>query len=339
MALKRVKCAPVVAELSAELAVNSNPPQVYEAPGGLFPLRARAFEMDTYRLMAGWPVAVPKYDIFARSMVSGAGETLVTRENPVNIKTGALARWVANSEFVSTSTLRWNPVQDNSTGMFWQSSSNYMPVLISEYTYRLGTEVFIHEALNFDSDAKKHMWANFDASLGGSNGYTVIMVMNPNSVYGNDETVPYNGLWCPGDPSPGTATFVETLGDHWVSVRFNGRSLYYGDEGREHTRSISIAKALEDNIPMYLAMVFDRPDVVFYVGEGPSSERIRRVPASTSDPVPLSGRITLGRSPGDVLHTADMALFDLGVYGERLNPAQIAKEFALLSQAYGGVEK
>ncbi len=335
----RLRPTPVEITLAAEMRLNEDAPQVYEAPGGLYPLRSRAFELEEYRLMAGWPVPQPRYDIHANPMVSGAGSTFTDRVTPNNIKTGALTRWIPDPVYYDTAALRWRPVQDQTTGIFWQSSVNPMPTLITDYTYRLGTEVFVRQALNFDSDASKHLWADLTATLGGSAGYTVIMVMSPNSVYGNDETVPFNGLWCPGYPSPGTQTFTEPPFEHYVSMTMEGTYLYYEDENTPRTRTLSMANGLNSNAPMYLAMVFTRPQFSIYVGEGPSSIRVKSIPAGTVSPVPLDGHVTLGRTPGDILHTADMALLDLGVYGEELSPTRIQTEFSLLAQSYGGTVK
>ncbi len=335
----RFRPTPVEITLTANLSVNVDAPQVFEAPGGLYPLRSKAFELEEYRLQYGWPVPVPPWDIYARTMVSAMGQRFTIREDPSSIRTEALIRWVPTPDHFQPTQLLWKPVQDGTTGTFWRFSNAAMPTLITDYTYRLGAEVFIQTALNFDSDARKHMWTDFGPSLGGAAGYTVIMVMSPNSVYGNDPTVPYNGLWCPGYPSPGTETFSEPDPEHYAMVTMEGNYLYYQDENKERTRALSIANGLNDNAPMYLAMVITRPEVTFYVGEGPSSIRVKNLPTGTSNAVPLDGHVTLGRTPGDILHTADMALLDIGVYGEELSATRVQTEFSTLAQAYGGVTK
>ena len=73
-----------------------------------------------------------------------------------------------------------------------------MPELIYDYEYRVVNERFIVSALNFDSDTQNHMWTDLASAFGGPLGYTVIMVFSPNSAYGNNVEVPYNGLWCHG---------------------------------------------------------------------------------------------------------------------------------------------
>jgi len=321
--------------VSAQLRISAEFPQVYEAPGGLYPMRAKTFELAEYRMKAGWPVPIPGHDIFSRTMVSGDGAQFSHRDNPATIRTGATTRWIA--EGFNYDTLAWNALQDNTQGVQWYSSAEYAPVLVTDYTYRLGGEVFVASALNFDSDNQNHMWTDLSTSYGGASGYTVIMVVSPNSVYGNDPTVAYNGLWCPGMPSPGTPTFSETPPDHFASVTMQGYYLYYEDELKERTRTVSIANGLSVNAPVYIALVISRPDITFYSGMGPSSITVKHIPAGGTDPVPLDGHITLGRTPGDVLHTADMALFDLGLYGRPLSATEVQTEFSLLSQSYGGV--
>jgi len=333
---KRIKPAGVEVTLESKVQVISSPEEAATAPGGLYPLITRAFEMDEYRLMAGWPVSVPPYDIRANTMISATGEVLGDRDDPTSVVTDALVRWVADDQFYNPTTLTWTALQDTIGHNQWTTSTDYAPVLIEDYQYRIGNEVLYRSALNFDSDARKHMWIDFSATIGGSSGYTVIMVVSPNSVYGNNEDVLYNGLWCPGRPSPGTDTFTETIDPNWMSVTMQGHYLYLETESKGRTRGISINPALSSNTPMYLAMVFDRPTTTFYVGEGPSSIRVKTMPTGTTEALPLDGGITLGRTPGDVLHTADMALFDLGIYADRLSAPEIEAEFAVLSQAYGG---
>lgn len=323
--------------VSAQLRCNAHFPQVYEAPGGLFPMRAKTFELSEYRMKAGWPVPIPGHDIFARTLVSGEGEKFSNRDNPATIRTKATTRWIA--EGFNYDTLAWNPIQDETQGLQWYSSASYAPVLLTDYAYRLGGEVFIHSALNFDSDNQNHLWTDLSATYGGASGYTVLMVMSPNSTYGNDPTVPYNGLWCPGHPSPGTETFTEPAPTYFSAVTMQGYYLYYEDELKERTRTVSIANGLGANAPVYIALVMGRPDIAFYCGNGPSSITVKHIPAGGTTPVPLDGHITLGRTPGDVLHTADMALFDLGLYGRPLSATEIQTEFALLSQCYGGVAR
>lgn len=324
--------------ISADAQMMAEPPLAATAPGGLYPLQTRSFEMDEYRIMAGWPVEVPKYDIQCRTMISASGETFSNRDDPTSVETSALIRWVADATLYDETALLWRPLVDN-TGVrsFWQTSVEYAPVLIHDYEYRVKDERFIVTALNFDSDTKNHMWADFAATIGGSTGYTVLMVMSPNSAYGNNVDVPYNGLWCPGGPTPEGNTFAEDPGPAWNAVTMQGSYLYYATESREPTRAISITPQLNSNAPMYLAMVFGYPESTFYVGEGPESIRVQTIPTGT-DLNGVANGVVLGRSNGDVLHTADMALLDLSVYADRLTADEVQNEFAALSRAYGGAE-
>jgi hypothetical protein len=322
--------------LEAQARLSENPPQATVAPGGLYPLHAAAYEVDEYRIMAGWPVPVPPYEIRANTMISAIGEVFAQRSDPTSVVTDATVRWVADADYYSVTDLKWRPLSVGPLNMDWGTSGNYAPVLIPEYEYRVKNERFYRTALNFDSDTRKHMWLDMSGVMGGLSGYTVIMVMSPNSQYGNNLSVPYNGLWCPGRPSPGTDTFTEDTGDSWMGITMQGQYLYLETESKERTRGISINPALNDNAPMYLAMVFQRPDVVFYVGEGPSSVRVKTLPSGEAAATSLNGEIVLGRTTGDVLHTADMALFDLGIYTKLLTATEVAAEFSKLSQAYGG---
>jgi hypothetical protein len=269
-------------------------------------------------------------------MITGLGEVFGDRDEPSAITTGALLRWVADADKYNDTTLRWEPVQNGTgTQVYWETSEDYAPVLLSNYTYRVNDERFYRTALNFDSDSRNHMWADFTTSIGGSSGFTVVMVFSPNSTFGNNLAVPFNGLWCPGGPTPEGDTFAEPPGDSWMSVTAQGYNIYLQTEDHARTSAISIQPGLNINAPMMMALVFGRPETLIYVGPGPSSIRSKSMPTGATAK-PLADSYVLGRSTGDVLHTADMALFDLGIYANRLTAAQVASEFALLSQAYGG---
>ena len=323
MAVKAVKPTPVELTFELQNQMHTQPPQAQEAPGGLYPMMSRHFIMDEYRVMSGWPVAIPAFDIHSRSMVSCSGMALSDREPPTNVQTNALVRWVADAAYYDTTTLKWNPLQ---TGLntSWIMNSGFMPDLITEYEYRSDNEKFYLPALNFDSDAGEFLLADFDTTLGGASGYTVLMVMSPNSVYGNNDAVPYNGLWTHAGSSP-----------YWIDITMQGRYLWMETESKARTRGISMNPSLQGNRPMYLAIVFDRPDVTFYVAEGPGSIRVKTLPTGLTDPVPLDGSVILGAAP-DLTHTADMALMDLGIYADRLTTAEVTAEISKLAQAYGG---
>jgi hypothetical protein len=333
MAVVNMQLERVEVTITSTVKVEHLPTDATSIPGGLFPMVARAFEMDEYRVMSGWPVAIPRYEIRAETMVSANGEYFTDRDDPTAITTGAVLRWVADAALFDELAMEWRTIQ-NSTGqtVTWNTAVQYAPILIDDYTYRVKNEVFKVQALNFDSDNQNHMWCDLSTTIGGSSGYTL---MSPNSTFGNDNTVPYNGLWSPGEPTPLTDTFEEETGEHWFSVSVQSNSLYLETEVNPRTRGISIYPELNSNAPMMVAMVFDRPEMLFYVGPGPSAIRVKSLPAGSLQ-VPLSNRVVLGRSTGDRLHTADMALLDLGIYPNTLNAPEVADEFALLSQAYGG---
>lgn len=305
-----------------------------ELPRGLYPLKSSAWEIDEYRIKAGWPISVPSCDIRSLTLASAVGSIVGSRDTPTALLTNAEVRWVADDDLWNPTTLRWVPLQGSEP--VWETSVAYAPSLITNYEYRIDDERFMEmSALNFDSDTRNHMWANFSYTFGGSSGYTVIMVMSPNSAYGNDLDVPYNGLWCPGGTTPAGDTFAEPLEDHWTSVTMQGQYLYLETEQVARTRGISIHQQLSSSAPTYIAMVITRPQTILYAGTGPNNIQSKTM-LTGSEPVPLNGKVALGRSNGDVLHTADMALFDLGLYANVLTAAEVQREFAILSRAYGG---
>ena len=75
------------------------PPQIREVPGGLYPLHSAAFEMDEYRLMAGWPVPVPAYDIRTDTMMTADGTVLADREHAHLGGHRGHLRWVADDSY------------------------------------------------------------------------------------------------------------------------------------------------------------------------------------------------------------------------------------------------
>lgn len=336
MAIKRAVPGTALVKMAAGAKVNEVPQEAQEAPGGLYPMVARAFEVSEYRLHSGWPVPVPTYDIRGTAMITATGEAFSSRDEPSAIQTGALVRWVAEEGTYDETSLRWTPIQNRTgTQLHWHTSVAYAPVLISDYEYRVNDERFYRSALNFDSDSRNHMWGSFATTIGGSSGFTVIMVLSPNSTFGNNLAVPFNGLWAPGGATPVGTTFAEDPGDSWMSVTTQGYYLYLETDETPRTLAISIQPGQTSTAPMMVAMVFGRPETVFYVGPGPSSIRSMKV-TTGSTPKALNNSFVLGRSTGDVLHTADMALFDVGIYANRLTAAEVTSEFALLSQAYGG---
>jgi hypothetical protein len=334
MAVKYIRTGKSSFQSSASLTAHAKPAGRKKLPEGLSPIRLSAFQMDEYRLRSGWPTAVPDYDIRARTLASAEGEVITDRETPFSITTGALTRWVADEEYYDTTSLTWTPLQ-SSVPLVWESSTEYAPTFLPQYEYGVNEERFYQNGLNFDSDSREHMWCNMNAALAGAAGYTVIMVANLNSVYGNNLDLPYNGIWCPGRATPLADTFSEPISDAWVAVHLQGGYIYVDSDEAPRTRSLPVSDLLASEAPVYLAMVIGKPTTVIYAGTGPST--ISRNQVRTGDRTePLTGDVVLGRTRGDVLHTADMTVMDLGIYADRLTREEVAAEFALLSSVYGG---
>lgn len=321
--------APGIANIRLDLTmkVNEIVQQATTVPGGLYPMVAKAFEIDEYRLLYGWPVPVPRYDIHSNMMVSANGEVITTRDEPASISTNALLRWCSDPDTIDMTSLRWSPVQ-NRTGqpVYLTAPVFNFPTLVEAYEYRVGSERFYRPALNFDSDNNSYMSLDVTSTIGGASGFSMIFVLSPNSVFGNNLTVPYNGLWHPA-PS-------EDLEPNFFSLTMQGRYLWLATESMERTRTISIAPGLDVSAPLMIGVVFDRPETTIYVGNGPSSIRVFSMPTG-AEPKQLVSEWLLG-STGETGRSADMALFDMAIYAERLSSTQMADEFSLLSATYGG---
>jgi len=303
-----------------------------DPPGGLYPIRMSAWATDDFRIANGWPVSIPDYDIKARTLVSAEGEVLAYREQARDVVTSADLRWIADDEYYNLTDLQWYPHQAE-TPINWSTSAEYAPTYLSDYEYELRSEVFVQEALNFDSDSTEHMWTDLTQALGGVAGYTVIFSVSPSSAYGNNLETPYAGLWCPGQPT--VEPMSEAPEGGWVSLTLQGNTLYLQTDQTRRKPAMPISDLLSTAAPVMIAMVIDRPYISLYAGRGPSGVTKVRVD-SGSDVVPMDGRVVLGRSNGDLLHTADMTLMEINLYSEILTGEEVRDEFSLLSSIYGG---
>lgn len=299
------------------------PPEVLDVPGGLYPLMSAAFEVDEYRIKDGWPVPVPDLDIRIDCLVSAEGAVLGNRDEPTALVTGADMRWVADTNFFDQITGQWTPIQSNVSP--WKSTPATMPSLITDYEYRFGDERFVGmTALNFDSDTADCMTNDLSLSMGGTMGYTLIMVMSPNSIYGNDPTVYENALWGP-----------QTTDGNWVMFTVRGQEVWMTTEEEQPQMGVAIGNALASTAPCYVAMVVNRPTTTLYAAVGPAQILSKSLAAGAA-PEPLSTRFWLGNAPFPQTATVDMALLDLGIYGNPLTAAEVATEFSELSKVYGG---
>lgn len=322
----------VQASLTMNAQATVTPPFLSEIPGSLHPLRLAIYDVPEYRMRNGFPTDKPPLDIHADSLFSVTGEVMADRLAPTQINTGAETRWVVDEELFSEDMLSWTPWQDQ-IPVVLRSSVEYMPTL-TPYEYRIGKEVFLGEAINFDADSRQHMWLDTQGIMPLS-GYTVIMVVSLNSAYGNTNEIPYSGIWCHGNPTPAGDSFAEP-GDAWFDLDMMGNYLYLSTEQRDRRQTVSVSERLTSTAPMYIALAAGHPVATVYVATGPGLVRSLTVPTGALLPDALHPGVVLGRSNGDVLHTADMALFDLGIYGRVLSESEVLAEIALLSQVYGG---
>ena len=332
MAVKNLRTGKTQVTAKGRGSVHKKPRAQLEAPGGLYPIRMSAWATDDFRISNGWPVSIPDYDIKARTLVSCEGEVLAYREQARAVTTGAMLRWIADDEYYNLTELIWHPYQAEYP-VSWETSAEYAPTYLSDYEYELRSEVFVQEALNFDADSNEHMWANLSQALGGAAGYTVIFSVSPSSAYGSNLETPYAGLWCPGQPT--VDPMFEDPEGGWVSLTLQGNTLYLQTDQTRRKAAMSISDLLSTAAPVMIAMVIDRPYISLYAGRGPSGMTKTKVDAG-SQVVPLDGRVVLGRSNGDLLHTADMTLMEINLYPEILTGQEVRDEFSLLSSIYGG---
>jgi len=299
------------------------PPLLREVPGGLYPLMSAAFEVDEYRILSGWPVPVPEGDIRIECLVSAEGDVLGNRDEPTALVTNADMRWIADTNYYDQTSLLWAPIQGGVTP--WQTTPDHAPTLITDYEYTVGDERFVGmTALNFDSNTVDYLWNDLTLAMGGVSGYTVVMVMSPNSIYGNDATVIENALWGP-----------DSTDGQWVAFTVRDRAIWMTTEAKAGQKGVAIGTGLDSTSPSYVALVVGRPQTTLYAASGPSSVLSRSLVAGEA-PEPLSTRFWLGNGPFPTMGTMDMALLDLGIYGNPLTRTEVVSEFTALSTVYGG---
>ena len=168
------------------------------------------------------------------------------------------------------------------------------------------------------------MWNDLTLAMGGTEGYTVIMVMSPNSIYGNDLAYVDNALWGP-----------DSMDGGWAAFTVRDDALYMTTEAMPAQKGVPIGDALAATSPAYVALVVGRPQTTLYAAPGPSKVLSKALAAGEAATA-LSTRFWLGNGPSASSATMDMALLDLGIYGNRLTRAEVVAEFTKLSEVYGG---
>lgn len=299
------------------------PPTQLEVPGGLYPLMSAGFEVDEYRILNGWPVPVPDLDIKIDCLVSAEGDLISSRDEPTSLVTNADIRWIADTNYYDQTSGQWTPIQSNVSP--WKTGTDSAPTLVTDYEYRFGDERFVGmTALNFDSNTGDCMTNDLSLAMGGTQGYTLIMVMSPNSIYGNDPGVIENALWGP-----------QSTEGNWTMFTIRGQEVWMTTEEQQPQMGVAIGNSLRSTAPSYLAMVVSRPTTTVYAATGPA-QILSKSLAAGAVPEPLSTRFWLGNGPLPGTSTTNMVLLDLSIYANPLTKEQVATEFAELTKVYGG---
>jgi hypothetical protein len=160
--------------------------------------------------------------------------------------------------------------------------------------------------------------------MGGVTGYTVLMVLSPNSIYGNDDTVDNNALWGP-----------DSVSGAWTMFTVKDQAIWMRTEEQPDQMGVAIGNGLASTALTYVALVVGRPQTTLYAASGPSKV-LHKALAAGAAPEPLSTRFWLGNGPFLDSATMDMALLDLGIYGRPLSQAEVVSEITSLSTVYGG---
>jgi hypothetical protein len=304
----------------------------------IVPYNMASYVLDDYRILNGWPVEVPPYDVRQKALVSASGDTLSNRQSPASVTTDADVRWVASELSYDTATFAWRPEDGPYPSFVWRSSVEYAPVFVDDYTYRVGKELITVNGLNFSADDKQHLWSEFSGGFGSAAGFTMIFVLSLQSRFGLDSTtVDYAGLLGAGHATPpgSPGTFAEVVTGGQTNLQMRGRYLWVNSNQMAFQRLFPINLSLTRSQPSYLAIVHNPPYTKAFMGFGTSTMQVAQV---QTGPEPESNHLDLviGRATGDLLHCADMTVFDLGLYVNPLSDADVLSEIATLSQAYGG---
>lgn len=328
MASKVLTPSPIAFTVSAALTLDK---ALQPNPTDFLSYRLNVYDAPLYRIKNGWPVALPKYDVHARTLVSAEGQLLSQRPGAQEVATTANVRWIADVNFDSD-LLTWWPFLSDFGAVKWETSVDYLPTHVEEYTYSVNNRRVIKDAINFDHDGSQHMWANLDIITGAS-GYSIAMVCTVNSVYGNSEGQSFTGLVGNGSANPTAGKVSEDIDAPWTLKLVAGELRL--DVGKAtSTESIGISDLMANNRPFIVVVVLSNPKSKLYVAT--SSDDIKSLEIHTGSLSPVfSTELVLGRSFGDTMHTADMAVMDLGIYGASLTSAQVKTEVASLTKVYG----
>lgn len=337
MVTHNILLSPVKISLEASVQASFRSPSL--PPEGvlqnLVPIRSQVVTLKDYRVRMGWPVKVPVVDVRSQSLASVTGIRLADRIEPIEVVTGAAARWCGYPGTYDDDAHVWRPIVGDLGTYRWVSSEDFAPAYVEEFKYQVGKELLSRGALNFDATNRDHMWSQFTGGLVNSTGYTVIMVVWLNSALGNTDNREFSGLWCPGGPVP------DPDEDTWDESDITGYSLMLerlglvvDTENGQGTQGLNASELIATARPIYVAVTFGHPTTTIYGSLGPGTTK--KYTASTgSEEHAQSLQVVLGRSNGSLLNTADMALFDLGLYADVLTDEQVEAEIRLLAQSYG----
>lgn len=323
-------------EIDTSLDIENNSAQDLDPGRVVVPYNVAQYQLDDYRLRNGWPVQVPKYDVRQEVFASASGEILSSRPNPASVVTAADVRWIPTELTWDPIAFRLSPEDGPYKAFTWHSATEFAPTYLADYSYRVGKEIISRTALNFVSANKEHLWSDFVGGFAGLSGYTAIMVLSLESKFGTDGVdLDFSGLLCAGHATPaGLDTFTETVTGATTDVQLRGRYLWArgGEMGFQQLFPINLALTRAE--PSYLAITVDPPYTKVYMGFGVATMQIAQVRTGLAEANHLDW--VLGRATGDVLHCADMTLFDMSLYANPLSDNDLLSEIATLSQAYGG---
>lgn len=294
------------------------------------PYKLSVFDSPEFRVMKGWPVAPPRVDVRSNSLASSQGVVFADQPDPQQLVTRANARWLASAGWDDIAKL-WYPFYSDIGSVRWESSDTWMPTQVQTYSYIIGDARYVQNAINIDATSSEHMWLSA-AAFAGNSGYSIVIAGTVNSVYGNTEGRSSVGIIGNGVPTPFDGAFEDPIDNPWsLSLTSNEFTLNAG----KGLAPIQAGDLIKSTTPFYIAVVLGKPKSSLYLATGPSAIRSSDITVS-AELESFDTQLVLGRSFGDTLHTADMVVMDIGLYGTSLSPDDVKSEIAQLSRAYGG---
>lgn len=288
----------------------------------IYPLQRTRLAMPNFRLRQGIPVALPPIEVRSASQITvGETQTVNTRPSPLQVSPTSVARWIPSAETYNGAT--WQPV--SGSGRVWQTSGQYAPELVSDFSYYVGKEKVTRAALSLATASQSHLWSSFTPAT--QTEWSLLLVAIPLPPARNDLGLSdYYGVLETGGPT--TSPLADNPAAP-VGLRQYATALqYYRGEASNTTRLTVGAQA-----PTIYAISATASTVRFYRRQLATTWRITVPRTDGTGAWPMN--FLLGRAAGTLDRCANMLLLEVDFYTSRLTDEDFDLEAATVYAAYG----